>query len=100
MNLKGKYAFHAFTNLLFLLYHIRALLVKLVKTFLAFHGTGRVANVLTIRPNVTVRHPQLSETDPQIHTLFLYVYPPIHTYASKRVTFNQFPTRILYPYLT
>jgi hypothetical protein len=98
MNLKGKHEFRAFAKLLFYLipYHTRVLLANLITTFLTFHGNGTVTDVLSIRPYVTVRHPQLIETDPQIHTLLPYIYLPIHTYSSKTVHFHsEFRTRIL-----
>jgi hypothetical protein len=81
-----------------ILNNIEALLVKLVKMFLTFHSISRVVDVFTSTCNSST--PSVHRNRSQIDTSFPFVYPPIHSYASKRVAFFQFLTRILYPRLT
>lgn len=81
-----------------ILNNIKTLLVKLVKTFLAFHSISRVVDVFASKCNSSA--PSVQRNRSQIHILFPFVYPPIHSYVSKGVAFFQFPTRILYPHPT
>jgi len=80
-----------------ILNNIKVLLVKLVKMFLTFHSISRVVDVFASKCNSSAPSVQRNRT--QIHILFPFVYPPTNSYASKRVAFFQFPTRILYPHL-
>lgn len=81
-----------------ILNNIKALLVKVVKKFLTFHSISRVVDVFASTCNSSA--PSVQRNRSQIHTLFPFVYPPIHSYGSKRVACFQFPIRILYPHLT